>query len=266
MANDDAASPGSPDGGTAPQAIAGNRPTGATTPPKEPGWYPVRTNPNEQTYWDGNDWTARRRWSAGTGWSEVGADHLGGAAAPGVVGPVPRLSANPYAPQPTATAPASRQAPGVTLGLMLLVLSAVAMMVGSVTTWVSTSSSFGTSSVNGILGIHTSISAATSGVDAGVSSLIGINGYITLIAAVVVLVFAGLMAVSEDWSVRLLGCVFALISLALSIYAVVRLLQKINDAHPPRGVSVSLGWGVILLLATAVVASLVTLFEVTQNR
>jgi hypothetical protein len=43
-------------------------------------------------------------------------------------------------------------------------------------------------------------------------------------------------------------------------------MQKINQAHAPRGVSVSLGWGVILLLATAVVATLFTLYEVSQNR
>ncbi|HEX4174409.1 MAG TPA: hypothetical protein VHY81_00730, partial [Acidimicrobiales bacterium] len=60
------------------------------------------------------------------------------------------------------------------------------------------------------------------------SGLIGINGYITLIAAVVVLVFAGLMAVSDAWSVRFIGCLAALGSVGLSIYAVVRLAQKLN--------------------------------------
>jgi hypothetical protein len=141
------------------------------------------------------------------------------------------------------------------------------MMAGSVTTWVSTTSTFGGGvAPRGILGIGQSVSAATSGVEAGVSGVIGINGFITLIVAAVVLVFAGLMAVSDDRSVRLVGCLFAVLNLGLAIYAVVRLMQKINQAHAPRGVSVSLGWGVILLLATAVVATLITLYEVSQNR
>ena len=274
MADDDAGTQASsgPGPGPPPQVLAGNRMSGAAAPPtdKEPGWYPVRTNPNEQTYWDGNDWTGRRRWSAGTGWTEVGGDQLGAVAVPGLVAPGPpgpRLSANPYAPHPTATAPAARPAPGVTLGLMLLIFSAIAMMAGSVTTWISSSSSAGGNVIpGGINQVGRSISAATSGVDAGVSGLIGINGYITLIAAAVVLVFAGLMAVSDDFSVRLVGCAFAVISLGLSIFAVVRLVQKINDAHPLHGVSVNIGWGAILMLAAAVVATLITLYEVTKSR
>jgi hypothetical protein len=150
---------------------------------------------------------------------------------------------------------------------MLLICSAVAMMVGSVTTWVSSSSSIaGGSVLGGVPGLSHTVSSSTSGVDAGVSTLVGLNGYITLIAAAVVLVFAGLMAVSDDLSVRIIGCLFAFVSLGLSIYVVVRLVQKINDLHTARGTSVSLGWGAILLLATAVMATLITLFEVTKNR
>ncbi len=261
------AAPPQPESESSPQVIADNRPAGAAAPPKEPGWYPVRTNPNEQTYWDGSDWTRRRRWSAGSGWAEVGGDSLVTSAAAATAPPGPRLSGNPYAPHPTSTTSAASSLPGVTLGLLLLVLAAVAMMVGSVTTWISSSSSFGGSSVlGGVSGTGQSVSTALSGVDAGISTLIGLNGYITLIAAVVVLVFAGLMAVSDDQSVRLVGCLFAFVSLGLSIFAVVRLVQKINDAHPSHGVSVNVGWGVILVLGAAVVATLVTLFEVTKGR
>jgi hypothetical protein len=280
MANgghDDAAGPPPAGPEASPQVLADNRQGAAAAPPKEPGWYPVRTNPNEQTYWDGNDWTRRRRWSPGTGWAEVGpgpatTTAVPGLAVPGGTGPVMtgagmRLSANPYAPQPAPTTSATRPAPGVTLGLMLLICSAVAMMVGSVTTWVSSSSSIATGSLlGGVPGVSHTVSSATSGVDAGVSTLIGVNGYLTLIAAVVVLVFAGLMAVSDDLSVRLIGCLFAFVSLGLSIYVVVRLVQKINGLHSSHGTSVSLGWGAILMLAAAVVATLITLFEVTKNR
>lgn len=253
--------------GAAPQVLAENRQAGGSAPPKEPGWYPVRANPNEQTYWDGTDWTGRRRWSAGTGWTEVGADALATSTAPAAAFSGPRLSANPYAPHPTTTAPVVRPAPGVTVGTLLLMASSVAIMVGSVGTWVSSSTSLGGIALFAGTGrtAHT-VSTALPGVEDGISGLIGINGYITLIAAAVVLVFAGLMAVSDDWSVRLLGCLAALASLGLSIYAVVRLAQKLNQVHVPHAVSLNVGWGVILTLGAAVVATLVALFEVTRSR
>jgi hypothetical protein len=34
------------------------------------GWHQLGSNPNEQMYWDGQSWTAFRRWTAGRGWSE----------------------------------------------------------------------------------------------------------------------------------------------------------------------------------------------------
>jgi hypothetical protein len=253
--------------GPSPQVLAGNRQAGGTAPPKEPGWYPVRANPNEQTYWDGTDWTGRRRWSAGTGWTEVGADAVVTTAAPAAGFSGPRLSANPYAPHPATSAQAAPSAPGVTLGILLLVATSVAMMVGSVGTWISSSSSLGgTSLFRGTAGAPLTVSSTVSGVADGISNLVGVNGYITLIAAAVVLVFAGLMAVSDDWSVRLIGCLAALASLGLSIYAVVRLAQKLNQLHAPHGVSVNVGWGVILTLGAAVGATLIGLFEVTRNR
>ena len=43
---------------------------GAT--PKAPGWYPDRASPNDQSYWDGQNWTARRRWNSGKGWLVAG--------------------------------------------------------------------------------------------------------------------------------------------------------------------------------------------------
>jgi hypothetical protein len=253
--------------GPSPQVLAENRQAAGSAPPKEPGWYPVRANPNEQTYWDGTDWTGRRRWSAGTGWTEVGADTLVSTAAPGAAFSGPRMSANPYAPHPTSTPPAAQFAPGVTVGVLLLMASSVAMMVGSVTTWISSSASInGTTLFRGTAGAGITVSSAVSGVADGISNLIGINGFITLIAAAAVLVFAGLMAVSDDWSVRLVGCFVALASLGLSIYAVVRLAQKLNQVHTPHGVTINVGWGVIMTLGGAVIATLVALFEVTRNR
>lgn len=251
--------------GPPPKALTGNGQAGNSSPPKEPGWYPVRANPNEQIYWDGTDWTGRRRWNAGTGWTEIGADAVVTTATPASALSGPRLSANPYAPHPTTTAHSTQSAPGVTLGLLLLMASAVAVMVGSVTTWISSNASFGGLLFRGSAGAGISVSTAVSGVADGMSNLIGLNGYMTLIAAAVVLVFAGLMAVSDDWSVRLMGCLFALVTLGLSIYAVVRLAQKLSQVHT-HGVTLNVGWGLILTLGAAAVATLISLFEITRNR
>jgi len=38
--------------------------------PQEPGWHQVGSNNNDQAYWDGQGWTARRQW-AGAGWTDV---------------------------------------------------------------------------------------------------------------------------------------------------------------------------------------------------
>jgi len=118
------------------QVVADSRAASAGAPPKEPGWYPVRTNPNEQTYWDGRDWSGRRRWSPGVGWTEVGRD--AGMTGTTVVNG-PRLSANPYAPHPMSSVAAPPAAPGATVGLLLMLAAGIALMVGSITTWISVS-------------------------------------------------------------------------------------------------------------------------------
>jgi hypothetical protein len=45
-----------------------------TSPPppraQNPGWYQVGATNNDQGFWDGQDWTARRRWE-GAGWTDV---------------------------------------------------------------------------------------------------------------------------------------------------------------------------------------------------
>jgi hypothetical protein len=262
MAEDGEGQSEAPPSAPSPQVVADIRAEGSGGPPKEPGWYPVRTNPNEQTYWDGTDWVGRRHWSAGTGWTEAGPETPGAVAAVMETANGPRaVSANPYAPHPAAPTQAL-MSPGVTLGLFLLMVCAVAMMVGSVTTWISSSTSLSGS----LSGVAFSTSAAASGVDQGISSLIGINGFITLIAGMVLLLFAGLMMVSEERSLRIVTCLFSVVSLGLSVFVVVRLVEKLRSAHPIHGISLNVGWGAILVLGAAVVATLVSLFEVSHNR
>ena len=245
-----------------PQVVPDIRAEGSGALPKEPGWYPVRTNPNEQTYWDGTDWVGRRHWSAGTGWTEVGPAGSGTAAAVVEAGNAPLLSANPYAPRPAAPTQ-TPIAPGVTLGLFILLACAAAVMVGSVTTWISSSTSISGSLLGGVA---FSTSGSASGVDQGISTLIGVNGFITLIAGTLLLLFAGLMMVSEDRSLRIAACAFSFVNLGLSIFVVARLVEKLRAVHPVHGTSFNVGWGAVLVLGAAVVATLVSLLEVTRNR
>jgi hypothetical protein len=248
-----------PEGEASPQPVADTRAAAAGTPPKEPGWYPVRTNPNEQTYWDGRDWTGRRRWSPGVGWTEVGGDVETAGTVNG-----PRLSANPYAPHPTTSVAAPSAAPGATVGLLLMLASGIALMLGSITTWISVTA--GASGLFSLGGFHITATATTNGVAPAVATLIGINGYLTLTGGVVVLLFAGLMMVTDEVSIRIVGCFFAVVTLGLAIYAVVRLIQKINAAHPLHGTTIGIGWGVILVLGAAVIATLVSIAELTRSR
>jgi hypothetical protein len=263
LAEDDAESPTAPasDNEAPPQLTADTRAAAAAAPPKEPGWYPVRTNPNEQTYWDGRDWTGRRRWSPGVGWTEVGgeADAMGSVVANG-----PRLSTNPYARHPTTSIAAPAAAPGATVGLLLMLASGIAVMLGSIATWISVTA--GTSGLFSLGGFHVSATATTNGVDPAISALIGINGYVTLTGGVVVMLFAGLMMTTDEVSIRIVACFFAVVTLGLAIYAVVRLVQKINAAHPLHGTTIGIGWGVILVLGAAVLATLVTIAELTRSR
>jgi hypothetical protein len=218
--------------------------------PKDPGWYPTRTNPNDQAYWDGQSWTAQRHWTAGKGWEETGTG----------AGPQPpRTSANPYVEQPAAqprvSTPVARSAPSsFTLGLFLLMGGGILLMVGSVTTWVHTNVSFGTT-------FH--VSGSINGTDPSVAALIGINGYATLICGVVVIALTAASLASDEGSIRLLTLGAGLAALGFAIYDLVRILQKINQgsAHGSAGVGV----GLILVVVGAALAALIALGRMAQR-
>jgi hypothetical protein len=226
-------------------------PVGAA--PKEPGWYPLRTNPNDQAYWDGEKWSGRRRWTAGHGWVETGDIP---AEASGAVGTAQgqRLSANPYVQATPAESRVSgnrvlRRAPNVSsplsLGLLLFMTSGVLLMAGSITTWIHASTSIGSGA---------SVSSTTSGL--AVSGLIGINGFVTFICGVVVTVLAGALMASDDSSLRLLAFVASLASAAFAIYVVVRIVQKVSE-NTLTHVTVTVGPGVFIVGIGGVLAALV---------
>jgi hypothetical protein len=224
-------------------------PVGA--PPKEPGWYPMRTNPNDQSYWDGSRWSGRRRWTAGHGWVETGDIPPEAMNAVGTA-EAPRQSANPYVqPMPAesrVSRRALRRAPNVSsplsLGLLLFMTSGILLMVGSITTWIHSSATVA----------GASLSTTTSGLE--VSGLISINGYVTFICGVVITVLAGALMASDDSALRLLAFVAGLASAAFAIYVVVRIADKVGN-NTSVHVTMTVGPGIFVVGIGGVLAALV---------
>ena len=226
----------------------GWHPVGAN--PTDPGWYPSGVNPNEQVYWDGQNWTAKRHWTV-TGWVEEGA---AAAAASGGPGPAaPRMSANPYAP-PAYTKPKTTPAT-VNVGFLLMMASAITLMYGSVGSWIRLTGSLD------ILGLRLNIN----GTDTAISSLISVNGYVTFIGGIVLLVFAGLALTNDDMLLAILTALIAAATLVFAVYDMVRVVQKISQVTMLPGSSVSVGWGLIAVLSAAVVAMLVSLVRLLSK-
>ena len=214
----------------------------AGAPEREPGWYALGSNPNEQSYWDGARWSGVRHWTPGRGWVDGS-----NAEAPGA----PHLSANPYAPAaPARTRTAPSSAPATfSLAVLLTVVSGIALMFGSVGTWVQIKGAVD------IVNFHVSIL----GNDQAISTLIGVNGYVTFIGGIVLLVLGGLALSSEE---RLLVILTTVVSVAVSVFAIYdmfRIVQKISQVPASASPGVSVGWGLICVLSAAVLAMIVSL-------
>lgn len=220
----------------------GWHPPGST--PKEPGWFAIAGNPNEQAYWDGNRWTGERHWVGGIGW----ADGPGGAAQRVHVTDH-RMSANPYAVHASAT-----RTSGVTLslGALLLMVSGIALMYGSIGAWIHAS---------GLGDLRLSVV----GTDPSISSLIGVNGYVTFIGGVVLLVFGGLSMMSDELLLQWMTALVAFVTLVFAVFDMVRIVQKLTEAPVLIHSNVSVGWGLICVLSAAVLAMLVSLGRILQR-
>jgi hypothetical protein len=229
-------------------ADLGWHPVGAA--PQGPGWYPTATSPNDQAYWDGQTWTGRRHWTV-NGWDEQGSGPVAGATASHAPA-APRLSGNPYAPEATRPKAAPTT---VSLGVLLLMVCGIALMAGSVAAWVSVSGSVGAA------GFHVSIN----GVDPGISTLIRVNGYVTFICGLVVLVLAGLALTNSDLLLAVLTATVAAVTLVFAVYDMFRIVQKISQVTTSHTSNISVGWGLIAVLSAAVLALLVSLMRLASR-
>ena len=220
---------------------------------KAPGWYPSPTNPADQIYWDGEGWTARRRWTAGKGWILAG--DVPDEAMP-ESRPSPRrarLSANPYVP----TEPRRSRSTGfsVNLGVFLLLVCGIALMYGSVGEWIHVSGSVG------VADLHVSFN----GIDPGVTTLIGINGWATFIGGILIAIFACFEMTSEELQLSIFTTLITAVTTVFAIYDIFRIVQKINQVPSTSAANVSVGWGLICVLSAAVLALLIALVRLIQR-
>jgi fluoride ion exporter CrcB/FEX len=210
--------------------------------PKGPGWYPAPTNPSDQTYWDGQNWTARRRWTGARGWLVAGD------------GPdeVTSQSAHPY-----GSLRSRSKATGFTfnVGLLLLLVCGVALMYGSVGDWVHVNGNVGAAN------FHVSLN----GIDPGISTLIGVNGWATFIGGILIVIFAGFEMTSEELQLGILTTVIAAATTIFATYDMFRVVQKISQVPTSALADVSVGWGLICILAAAALATLIAIVRLAQH-
>jgi len=239
-------------GTTVPVGSAWDAGQGAAGPnPKAPGWYPTRTNPSDQNYWDGQNWTGRRRWTTGKGWVVVGDAPEG--ATGSTQAPERRLSANPYVPMAVTKSTTT----GLTfnLGVFLLLVCGIALMYGSVGSWVHVTGNLG------IADFHVSFD----GIDPGISTLIGVNGWVTFIGGVLLVVFACFEMMSEELQLTIFTAVIAGVTMVFAIYDMFRIVQKISQVPASVSSDVSVGWGLICVLSAAVLATLIAIVKLIQQ-
>jgi hypothetical protein len=241
--------------GNAQSAVAGpDGPLGGSeAAPKAPGWYPDRASPNDQSYWDGQNWTARRRWTSGKGWLVAGDAPPEAPHDSSPPSAAPRLSANPY----VSMAPARSKATGFTfnLGLLLLLVCGIALMYGSVGSWVHLSGSIGVADFR----------VSLNGIDPGISTLISVNGWVTFIGGILIVIFACFEMTSEELQLGVFTTLIAAVTAVFAIYDMFRIVQKISQVPASVSPDVSVGWGLICVLSAAVLAMLIAIVRLLQH-
>jgi len=129
-------------------------------------------------------------------------------------------------------------------------------MYGSVGSWVKV-----TGSVGGAAVFHASVN----GIDPGVSTLIGLNGYVTFIGGIVLLTFAGLAMTNDDMLLAVLTAIVSAAILVFAVYDMFRIVQKLSQVTTSAGSSVGVAWGLIAVLSAAVLAMVVALVRLASR-
>lgn len=137
----------------------------------------------------------------------------------------------------------------------LMIAGGVVAAVGSTLPWVSAR----------ILG-HTYM---VDGTDHAISTAISVNGWVTLAGGATVALLGALMIISGERALRWLGIVLSLATTGFAVYDIVRIVQKIDESksrtrHAGPVIAnllghVTVGYGLIMVVAAAGVASLAAL-------
>ena len=232
----------------------------------EPG-AEVNAGPGTSTDW----------WASGGDRANPVKGHPAAAWPPGPDGPIgtdqtggPRQAADPHPPEyehgppPSAAyssygAQSSPQRPftasSLTPGILFLVLAAVLMIVGSIGDWATA---------------HIGpLSIGASGTDSAVSQSYGVNGWVTFALAMILILLAVLMSVSEDATLRSVTVLISVVSLGFTLYFFSRVLHDVLKSQPtrfgPLGAGVDVGWGIVLLLIAALGAFAAAIAEARRR-
>jgi hypothetical protein len=238
---------------------------------KAAGWYPDRINPTLQNYWNGHSWSAQRQWMSGRWFDVEMTPYAGGVLPAGAVphharpsGPIPyqNLTRPLYTPRPSI-APHRTSTRTVTLAMMGLLVCSVIIIVGSLTPWITVAFGVLSSSVNGN--------------DAGISTVIGVDGWVTFAGGILLFVLVGFTAFTGERAWRVCAVGLALAVGGFATYDLVRIIQKISTFSAASNSSgkvassilthfdVNVGWGLIILLVGAFGAILFALGDLKSD-
>ena len=141
------------------------------------------------------------------------------------------------------------------IGVLLLVVSGVALMFGSVGSWIH---------VNGSRG-HRHVSRIPQRHRPAISQLIGVNGYVTFVGWRCP---AGVRGIGPDQRRKVPGgltFIVAAATLVFAVYDTFRIVQKISNVRCPGRSSISVGAGLICVLSAAVLALVVAVSRLASR-
>jgi hypothetical protein len=112
-------------------------------------------------------------------------------------------------------------------------------------------------------------STSAAGTDSGISALIGVNGWITFSAGILLFILVCMVVVSAEPLFRSVALVVALAAAGFAVYDLVRILQKISEAasSSSSGIGLALqtdnlvGWGLIVTVIGGVGALICAVSE-----
>ena len=221
---------------------------------RDPGWHPDRINPNLQKYWDGEAWTASRRWVAGQ-WVDESAAPAAPTSTP--AGAMPGYQHVPASARPYASTAPARPSATVGIGLIGLLVSSVLVIFGSITPWVTVS--------------FAGQSLSASGTDSPVWQSVTGNGWITVFCGVLLFILACMVAISGAPLFRTMALLISLAAAAFAIYDLVRVLQSLSKVNSltingasitsPVMPDINVGWGLIVVVVGAVGAVICAVSE-----